>query len=64
MRDIRGEERNPTWLPLVREIWSSSRYGRKRIAFLFKKRANSKPFILLQILNLFSSLIIEKLESF
>ena len=38
MRDIRGEERNPTWLLLVREIWSSSRYGRKRIVFLLKKK--------------------------
>ena len=44
MRDIRGEERNPTWLPLVREIWSSSRYGRKRIAFLFKKKSEFQTF--------------------
>ena len=44
MRDIRGEERNPTWLPLVREIWSSSRYGRKRIAFLLKKKSEFQTF--------------------
>ena len=44
MRDIRGEERNPTWLPLVREIWSSLRYGRKHIAFLFKKKSEFQTF--------------------